>query len=300
VGYAFDGLLAPFDLFHHTDYAVTPLRTRRRVVTLYDTAWRADLGWVEPRQSRRMEGAVRQLLVGDPEIVVLSLAARDELVSYLRLDPARVHVTPLAADPVFAEKPPPAVVEEVQKRYDVRAPYVIALGTLEPRKNLINLARGVHLARRLVPDLELVLLGRKGYRHEELGEEMGDSGFGVTRWLGSVPDPDAVALVHGSAALGFPSRHEGFGLPAIEGMSAGVPVIASDIPVMREICGEGALLVDTTKPAPLADAILSCVQDRAAAADLAAKGRARSAQFTWRRCAESTLAAYRALLARTS
>jgi glycosyltransferase involved in cell wall biosynthesis len=299
LGYTFDRRLAPFDLFHHTDYAVTPLRTRRRVITLYDTAWRSDLGWVEPRQSRRMEGAVRELLRGDPEIVTISESAAADLTAYLRLDPARVHVTPLAADPIFSQPVAAGAIAEVGARYGVQAPYVIALGTLEPRKNLVNLVRAMRLVGGGHREIGLVLLGRAGHRHQDLDAEMGAEGSDRARWLGNVPDADAAALVQGAAALAFPSLHEGFGLPAIEGMAAGVPVIASDIPVMREICGEAALLVDTTKPELLAEALRWAVTDRGAR-DVAARGRARAARFTWRRCAEGTLAAYRALLERTS
>jgi alpha-1,3-rhamnosyl/mannosyltransferase len=302
LGYTFDRRLGPFDLFHHTDYVATPLRTRRRVVTLYDTAWRPELGWVEPRQSRKMEHAVRSLLEGDPEIIAISEAARDDLVAHLRLDPTRVHVTPLAADPIFSRPLAPAEIGKVRARHGVRVPYVVSLGTLEPRKNLVSLVQAMRLVEGLLPDLHLVLLGRPGYDHEELLDQLADIGSGrlsqQATWAGAVSDHDAAALVQGSAALVFPSLCEGFGLPAIEGMAAGVPVIASDIPVMREICGDAARLVDTTKPRLLADAITWAVTDRAAR-DLAEAGRARAATFTWRRCAEGTLQAYRALLERT-
>jgi glycosyltransferase involved in cell wall biosynthesis len=297
LGYSFDERLAPFDLFHHTDYAITPLRTRRRVVTLYDTAWLPRRGFVEPVQSRRMESAVRALLRGDPEVLTLSDFARGELVEAFSLAPERVHVTPLAADPVFAIPRGAAAIDEAQRRHGLRAPYVIALGTLEPRKNVVRLVRAVAEARRAAPDLGLVLLGRKGYRHEEVFAEAAPLGSAV-RWLGSVPDADAASLVQGAAALAFPSLYEGFGLPAIEGMAAGVPVIASDIPVMREICGAAAILVDTTRDGVLAEAIRWALNGRGPAA-LAAAGRERAAQFTWDRCAAGTLRAYERVLERT-
>jgi alpha-1,3-rhamnosyl/mannosyltransferase len=294
----FDRRLAPFDLFHHTDYAVTPLVTHRRVVTLYDTAWLPHRGYVEPRQSRIMERAVRALLQGDPEVVALSEFAKADLVDCFRLDPSRVHVTPLASDPVFTEPIPADAIASAQRRAAIGPPYVISLGTLEPRKNLVNLIRAVDLARRQVPELGLVLLGRKGFRHEEVLDAAARSNLGSRfKFLGSIPDAAAAALVKGASTLAFPSVFEGFGLPAIEGMAAGVPVIASDIPVMREICGDGARLVDTTSVATLAAAVRWAVTDPASS-DLAKAGVARAAHFTWRRCAEKTLAAYRSLLQR--
>jgi glycosyltransferase involved in cell wall biosynthesis len=297
LGYTFDRRLEPFDLFHHTDYALTPLRTRRRVVTLYDTAWLPHRGYVEPSQARKMERAVRGLLRGDPEVITLSETARAELVDHFRIDPDRAHVTPLAADPVFATPLGGDAIEEAQRRLDIRRPYVICLGTLEPRKNVVQLVRAVQEARRKIADLELVLLGRKGFRHEGVFEE-GESRLGAgLRWLGSVPDRDAAALVQGAAALVFPSLYEGFGLPAIEGMAAGVPVIASDIPVMREICGTAAMLVDTTRTDVLTEAIRWAVEGRAT--QLAQRGRLRAAEFTWHACATATLGAYRRLLERT-
>ena len=270
------------------------------MVTLYDTAWRSDLGWVEPRQSRRMEGAVRALLRGDPEIVTISESAGAELTAYLRLDPARVHVTPLAADPIFSRPVAAEAIAAARARYGVQAPYVDrarhARAAQEPGQ-----PRPGDAARRraCTPTSSSCSSGGRATGTRISTRRCGPGGSDRTRWLGSVPDADAAALVQGAAALAFPSLHEGFGLPAIEGMAAGVPVIASDIPVMREICGDAALLVDTTKPELLAEALRWAVTDRGAR-DVAARGRARAAQFTWRRCAEGTLAAYRALLERTS
>src|SRR5262249_30009288 len=202
-----------------------------------------------------MERAGRAVRRDDPEVITISEFAKGELVRDLKLDPSRVHVTPLAADPVFAVPQSTEALEAAQRRWKVMKPYVISLGTVEPRKNLAALAEAGAMAGSAVSRLTVAHLGRKGYRHESVLAEAAPATRGAFRWLGSVPDADAAALVQGASALVFPSVYEGFGLPAVEGMAAGVPVIASDIPVMREICGDAARLVDTTRPSPLAEAI---------------------------------------------
>lgn len=291
-------LLRPCDVWHDVDYAPTPVRRIPRVVTLYDVAYFPEFGFVAPRQSRIMLRRVRALLVGDPEIVVISEAARADVVRAFDLDPARVHVTPLGFDPLFAAPGGEDAAREALARGGVRGPYVVALGTLEPRKNLVRLVRAFAAVRRERPDVGLVLLGRRGWRAEETFEEISRLGLdAAVRWLGSPSDLATAAITRGAAALAFPTLHEGFGLPAIEGLAAGTPVVASDIPVLREVCGDAAVYADPRDEAALARALLAAL-DPAGRDARVARGRERAARFTWRACAEGTLKAYASAVAR--
>lgn len=298
LGVSANPLLGRFDLWHDTDYAPTPVKNVPRVVTLYDVAYFPEFGHVTPEQSQKMLGLVRALLRGGPEIVTISETAKGDLVRAFDLDPARVHVTPLGFDPLFAEAGGEEKARQLLTHEGIRGPYVIALGTIEPRKNLLRLVGAFERARRERPELSLVLLGRKGWRHEELFAEIERRDLRrAVRWLGSVPDRAAAAFVRAAACLAFPSLHEGFGLPVVEGMAAGVPVLCSNLPVLREVAGDAAEFAEPLDEAALAAGLLRALDPQGREARVAA-GRARAARFTWRDCAEKTLVAYRAAVAR--
>ncbi len=298
IGWSANSLLGPLDVFHDTDYATIPLRRGARVVTLYDTAYFEKHGFVSPAQAKKMLAIVRRQLRADPEIVTISDAAKADLVAAFDLDPRRVHVTRLGADPSFLRARTEAELDAVRRRFSLARPYAICAGTLEPRKNIVRLVKALGAARARGVDLDLILIGRRGHASEEIFTTI--DGQGLTqhvRWLGVVSDDDAACLVRGASLLAFPTLHEGFGLPAIEGLAAGVPVVASDIPVLREVCGDLATLVDPLDERALSEAVALAHTDRAIR-ERAAAGPKWAASFTWRACAEGTRAAYQAAVER--
>jgi glycosyltransferase involved in cell wall biosynthesis len=298
LGLGADLLLRRYDVWHDVDYAPCPVRRGPRVVTLYDVAYFAGRGHVTAAQSKKMLGIVRGLLRGDPEIVTISRTAKEELVRAFALDPSRVHVTPLGADPVFATPGGEDKARQLLTHEGVRGPFVVALGTIEPRKNLLRLVRAFAALRRERGDLSLVLLGRAGWRAEELFAEIDRAGLReAVKWLGPAPDATAAALVREASCLAFPSLEEGFGLPVIEAMSAGTPVACSELPVLREIAGGAAEFFDPLDEAALTRALLRAC-DPALRAEFRALGLRRAAGYTWRATAEGTLAAYRAAISR--
>lgn len=299
MGLGADRMLHRAQLFHDTDYYVTPVRRLPRIVTLYDTAWRLELGHVEPSQSRKMESMVRRLTATHPEVITISEAARHDLVSYLGLSPERVHVTPLAPDPLFALPASDATRFQAESLHGLRGPYVIHLGTLEPRKNLRMLVRAHARAAAMRKGLGLVLLGRRGWRHEEVLHEIAQSpARDSVHWLGDVSDEVCAALVQGASALAFPSLHEGYGLPAIEGMSAGVPVVLADLPVLREVGGDFATYCDPNDESQWSHALLAAIEDPVLSQRAKSDGVRWASAWTWKACGVKTLAAYRACLGR--
>ena len=299
IGFSADRLLSRAQLFHYTDYFVTPCRKLPRVVTLYDAAWRADLGHVDSGQSRKMELAVRDLVATRPEVITISQAARDELIDFLSLQPDRVHVTPLAPDPLFSIPARAETLDQARLLHGLSVPYVIHLGTLEPRKNVRMLVRAHARAAAIRGGLGLVLLGRRGWRHHEVLDEISQSpARDSVRWLGDVSDEVCAALVQDAAALAFPTLHEGYGLPAIEGMAAGIPVVLSDLAVLHEVGGSHAVYCDPHDESRWVEALLTAVDDPRARILAQSFGRAFAAASTWRLCGERTMAAYRSCVGR--
>ncbi len=214
--------------------------------------------------------------------------ARGEIIELLGLDPGRVEAIPYGIDPVFG--PREVDDERLARRYGLRRPYVLATGTLEPRKNL----RAVLDALPALPDgVQLAVAGGHGWRAAEIEHALERHAGRAVR-LGFVSDEALAELYSGAACFVFPSLSEGFGLPPLEAMACGAPVVCTDRTSVPEIVGDGARLVDPEDVSAIAAAVNEVLGDPPLAADLAARGRARAATFTWKRAAARTRAAYAA------
>jgi glycosyltransferase involved in cell wall biosynthesis len=228
-------------------------------------------------------------------VIAVSETTRAELLARYRLPPARVAVVPEAAASHFAP-PAAAVLGAVRERYGLTHPYVLFVGFLEPKKNLGTLLEAIARLRRRGAwgTTELVIAGAPGWgaapapRVQALGLER------TVRFLGPVPDADLPALYAGALAFAFPSLWEGFGLPVLEAMAAGAPVVASNRGALPEITAGAALLAEP-EPEAFADALGQLVGDAAVRERLRAAGLARAADFSWERTARETLAIYRAV-----
>jgi glycosyltransferase involved in cell wall biosynthesis len=177
---------------------------------------------------------------------------------------------------------------EVRRHYGIERPYVLFCGTQEPRKNL---PRVLEAFRRVAhPDLELVLAGPPGWK-EDLSDGMA-SLEGLVRPLGFVPPDDLGALYAGASVVAYPSLGEGFGLPVLEAMAHGVPVVTSAGTATEEVAGDAALLVDPIDTDAIAGAIDRVLNDADLAESLGAAGKVRAASFSWDRSAELVAAVY--------
>jgi glycosyltransferase involved in cell wall biosynthesis len=197
----------------------------------------------------------------------------------LRLVPHGVTVRPLAVDDV----------QRVRNRNGLFRPYVFFCGTIEPRKNLHRVLEAFRSLDR--PDLELVVAGPQGWK-EDIGAAMANLA-GRVRRLGFVPRGDLDALYAGAAAVVYPSLGEGFGLPVLEALAQGAPLVTSAGTATEEVAGDAALLVDPLDVDAIAGAIDRLLDDRGLAARLGEAGRERAAGFTWARSAELAFAVYR-------
>ncbi len=260
--------------------ASTPL-----VVTVHDV-----LAWEHPEWMGRanvlQHRLVLQRVLPRAAVVLTSSAfTRDALVRRLRLDPERVVVAPLGVDAAFSPGAGGAP--------GVEGPYLLAVGTLQPRKDLETaLAAFERLADGGVPHA-LVVAGARGWRDEEMVARLRASRHAARiHLLGHVREEVLVAALRGADALLFASRYEGFGLPPLEAMACGTPVVAARATSVPEIVGDAALLVEPGDARGFAEAVGGLLADPAAHAAVRERGLRRAATFTWARCAEATVAAY--------
>ena len=276
-------LAGPVDLVHSLDL-VPPPSARPLVVTVHDvvTAERPDL---HAARARRMQAGQWGALTRAAAVLAVSRSTADALVAR-GVDPARIHVSPNGLTPLPAPVDPPVPA----------GPFVLAVGTMEPRKGHDLLLR----AAALVPgDVSIVFAGPDPGRGEALRALAHELGLGQRlTLLGPVSDAVLAGLYRDATLLCMPSLGEGFGLPVLEGLAAGTPTVASDLPALREVAGEAALLVAPGDVAALARALSAVLTDSGLRTRLRAAGPARAARFTWAATAEATVAAYRAALAR--
>lgn len=294
---------AGVDLFHSLGARLPPPagggKSPRRLVNIYD---------LSPFRVPNLYGAQRYLaeerLAGlryDDWVITSSEATRRDLAELCRVDRGRVFVIPLAADPnTFHPRVDTSRAAALRKRFGIGdAPYLLALNAHELRKNMDAAVRAFGRAvRDGAVDLALVIAGPPSAAAAIQNARAEAAARGARVILaGFVPDDDLAALYGGALAFVYPSLYEGFGLPALEAMQCGTPVIAGRVASLPEVVGDAGLLVDLNDPEALYRAMLELYRDAALRQRLSVLSLRRAAEFSWDRCTRQTLDAYRAVAA---
>jgi glycosyltransferase involved in cell wall biosynthesis len=273
------------DLVHATAATVPPKRRKPLVVTIYDIFPLLAPAQFTRRGVRIMSRGI-ELARRHADLVICPSEATLEDCLADGFESDRMRLIPLGVEPVPVTEDERA---QVRRRYALDRPYLLWVGTIEPRKNLVTL---VEAYRRLGPvDEDLMIVGPPGWGDEleHLVRDIGDR----VRHLGFVSADDLPALYAEARAFCFPSLREGFGLPVLEAMSQGVPVIASAATASEEVVSDAGLLVPAHDPDAWADALRELLGDETMRSDLAERGQARARLYTWDRAASLTIDAYR-------
>jgi alpha-1,3-rhamnosyl/mannosyltransferase len=312
------------DVYHSLHHFLPiGLRAPRIVVTLHDLIWlehpelirggRAAFAtrWITHLYAR---AAITQAIARADRVIAISGYTAERAQAYFGLAPERIEVVHHGvahekfrpADAPIRLTPDPTSVNTALIRLKPDSTsvntaaaaerYFLCVGNSKPYKNVTTAVRAFAMCAGDLPGVKLFLAGRGDGEAEltRLARELGV--LDRVRFCGNANVPALVALLHGAIALIFPSFVEGFGLPVLEAMAAGCPVVASNCPAVAEVSGSGALLCDPRRPAEFAAAMMRVASDASVAADLQTRGIARAAAFTWMRSAEQTLAVYEQLL----
>lgn len=283
---AIERLTGPVDVVHATAIAIPPT-TAPLVVTIHDLAFLAEPDHAT-RHGNRFFQRGAALARRHADLVLVPSEATAVECHDAGFDGDRIRVVPWGV-----EARPTSEVHnaEVRARLGLDRPFVLFVGTVEPRKNLAALVEA--MAKLGDRDLDLVVAGPEGWNEDLDGRARALEGTGVRlRRLGFVAEADLPALFSSCVAFCFPSLSEGFGMPVLEAMAHGAPVITSAVSATAEVAGDAALLVDPLDPSALAAAIVEVIDGPGTADDLRRRGRARAATFTWERTAGLTAAAY--------
>lgn len=264
---------------HATTPLAPPCRRRRQglVVTVFDAVPWTHPETLTPRGVAWHRDIITRSMVGAEAIVVLSMAVADDLAGLFPSASDRIVVIP----PGVTALTPPADAAQRRSRWGVPDGYVLSVATLEPRKGLDVLVRA--LAAPSAMRAHLVVVGSPGWGGVDLPTVAARAGLPPERVhvLGRVDDDDLAAAMEGAAVLAAPSRAEGFGLPVLEAMAAGLPVVCSNAPALAELVGDSAIVVPRDDVGALTIALGEVLGDDAAAAELAVRGRTRAASFRW-------------------
>ncbi len=294
-----------YDIFHATflppPKQMSDLKNIKRFQTVYDIIPLTHPQWFSSGESAILERVVTGVQPED-HVLAISQATKDDLCNYAPIDPERVIVTPLAANrAVFYPARDAAKFQKVKEKYGLPdAPYVLSLATLEPRKNTEHLIRcfGEMVRSQGIKDLHLVLTGSRGWQYDAIFDQIEGLAELKGRVIvtGRVDDADLAELYSHAMMFAYPSLYEGFGLPPLEAMQCGVPVITSNVSSLPEVVGNAGITVDPTDADALSQSLYDVYKDSALREKLSAQGLERAQGFSWEQCAQDTMDAYKKAL----
>ena len=319
----------PASSLYHSPYIAMPYWPGiPSLLTVYDLIPVHYPAYSSPRARFFIRWMTRLALRAARHVIAISEFTRRDFMAEFGLRPEQITAIPLAADPVFQPQSPETIAA-MRARYDLPERFVLYLGSNKPHKNLTRLVEAWQMANQRIANSEwqtasreqqiaatrLVIAGAWDERYPEARELANSAGTKASStngrlpasshqlpiWLGPVPEADLPALYSAAAAFVFPSLYEGFGLPVLEAMACGTPVICSNTSSLPEVAGDpadgigfsAALLVDPIDTAALADALRLVLTDDGLRGELRRRGLARAARFTWQQTAVVTLAIYR-------
>ncbi len=292
---AIDRFLPEVDLVHVVELNYPVPVKKPWVITLADIGPLSHPEFFAASHPWLMEKALEQAADRAAAIISISEATANDARAYLGrdLDITAIH---LGVAEVFRKEPAPAVLEGIPDMPPAGTPFFFFVGSLNPRKNMLGILDAFEIAAERLPH-RLVVTGEAGWDHSSTLDRFRDSPVSDRiHWIGH-PEDEVVAALYGRAeALVFPSLFEGFGFPVVEAMSAGCPVITSNLSSMPEVAGDAAILADPRQPEEIAEAMVKIASETSTREEMVKKGREHAAGFTWERTVEKVVEVYRSII----
>jgi len=281
------------DLYHATDFVLPPTHARS-LLTVHDLSFVRVPEAASPRLRAYLDRVVPRSVQRADHILADSQATKDDLIALYNTPPEKITVLLSGVDARFHPTDDPAVCSN----YNIPArPYIFSVGTVQPRKNYARLIHALALLRGRGYDLDLVIAGGKGWLEDPIYAAIREVGMDdFVHFIGFADDADLPALYSAALITAVPSLYEGFGIPVLESMACGTPVVTSNVSSLPEVAGDAALTVNPTDLDAIVETLCRLIDDESLRADLIAKGIARAHSFTWDRAAEQLQQIYTQLL----
>lgn len=290
-------LTGPADIWHGPDFVLPPLLRTRRIVTIHDLAFLTHPECALPSLVRYLSQTVPRSLRAADQIIAVSQRTADDLVQRMGVPRERISVVYLGIDTSLTAPASPEALAAIRAKYDLKPPIALAVGTIEPRKNYERLIKAFAQATRQ-PDgpRTLVIVGHKGWLYDGVfAAAAASENAERVRLLDNIADGELRLLYQTADLLATPSIYEGFGIPVVEAMASGTPVVCSDGGSLPEIAGDAALIVSPEDVDGLAQALVRLTSDAALRETLIARGRERATMFNWEDAARAHVAIYHKL-----
>jgi glycosyltransferase involved in cell wall biosynthesis len=284
----------PVDVLHAPDFSLAPSLHARRVVTIHDLAYLIHPECALPGLIAYLNGVVSHAVHAADAVIAVSELTAEDLTARLGVPQEQITVIPLGVDGSFQPVRDATTRAALSQRYQLAYPLVLAVGTIEPRKNYARLIEAfARSTREYGGPRMLAFAGRDGWLYDSVYEAVAHWDVGDrVRFLGYVPEADLPALYSTADLLAMPSLYEGFGLPMVEAMACGTPVLCSDGGALPEVAGDAALIVPHGDVEAIASGLIRLSGDGALRAELVARGLERARQYTWMAAARAHLALY--------
>ncbi len=285
------------DIFHAPDFVLPPVRGAKTIVTVHDLSFMRTPHCAPPRLRAYLNEVVPRSIGRADVILADSQNTRHDIIALLDVAPEKIAVVPAGVESRFRPIDQAAELERVQRHYKLERPFILSVGTLEPRKNFVGLIEAYKLlgeARNR--DLKLVIAGGKGWLYEEIFATVERLNLNErVIFPGFVADEDLPALYNLAQLFAFPSFYEGFGLPPLEAMACGTPVVTSNSSSLPEVVGQAGIMVEAQDTEGLAQAMERVSNDEDLRRSMREAGLRQAKQFTWEEAVKKLLKAYRRL-----
>ncbi len=290
-------LLGNVDVVHSTTFCAPRFRrkNKRLVVTIYDLTVITHPECHQEENIRHCSHGIKDAVKYADAIIAISEHTKADLMQYFNVPEDMITVTYLAADPMYKPVSEPAILASVKEKYKLPEKFILFVGSLEPRKNIKTLINAYsRLSEKLQKEYSLVIAGASGWLNSDIYKTVKDLSIKErVHFTGYIDKEDISALYSMSTVFVYPSLYEGFGLPILEAMACGTPVITSNTSSMPEVAGEAAVLITPTDVDAMVVSLQKILKDEALRVKMSLAGIEQAKSFTWERCARDTLDVYK-------
>lgn len=284
----------PVDLFHFPFYTMPLIRNYKSIVTIHDITYEVHPEWYSWKGLIAMRYFSRYAAKHADKILTVSYATKYDLLKYYQIPESRITVIYHGVENRFRLMTDQTAIEAMKASYDITAPQVILyVGSIHTRRNIEQLLRAYSLVHKTDPDVQLLIVGKREYPYLDLTTLMNELALQKNVMIaGYVNESDLPVLYNLADLFIYPSSYEGFGLPPLEAMACGTPVITSNNSSLPEVVGDAAILIDPHNIQEMTEAMSLALHDSGLRRDMVTKGFAQAAKFSWTQTARETLAAY--------